>query len=221
MILSDNYYNAGIVAKWHFETHSIMTDEIQTLNIINEILLKAQIEELIITKFLKLSYMSHVGTSEAQIVRIEFDNIKKLILDNQDFIFDVSGDGNIYTSHDTSEKITLGDNNVIVSKGLLNITIWYSKNSVLRCTISTKADIWLPFDLKGRPQTEIYAANLGRLSDYMISLSGIGLFLVPDDNYDFQTYCLVSGFCMQNYRDSSQPYGIVDIISEQDGSYDL
>ncbi|MFB6505969.1 hypothetical protein ACFYXP_34790 [Streptomyces sp. NPDC002466] len=68
-----------------------------------------------------------------------------------------------------------------VSEGMLEITVDVSED-YFNVELATYSDIWMPFDLRGREQGEIFSLNRPRLSAVLVELSGaFGLKTDPDD----------------------------------------
>jgi hypothetical protein len=78
--------------------------------------------------------------------------------------------------------------------------VWISGDTIWKPTVmvATQSDIWLPYDLRGRPQTAVYDRNRGRLEHPLEAVqSRCGLTLSHEETTD---YARINGFRLENLR---------------------
>lgn len=87
-----------------------------------------------------------------------------------------------------------------------------SKAPRLEFGFTTNSDIWLPFDLSGKPQLDIYSANFDRILRAFIELNDSGEFMLEQPGYiDFLRHTQISGYMIYNYKDDGEENGIYTI----------
>lgn len=85
-----------------------------------------------------------------------------------------------------------------------------SHSPKLEFGFTTNSDIWLPFNLSGEPQLDIYVANFDRILRTFMELNNLDEFILEQPGYlDFLKHTQISGYMIYNYKDDAELGGIL------------
>jgi hypothetical protein len=98
----------------------------------------------------------------------------------------------------------LGSGDVVDEQGRsrpVDDLVWLNSTLLLNpmVTVCTHSDVWMPFDLRGRPHTALYARNASRLEAALQAAAALGLTVSFDDE---TPYARIAGFRLDNHYDS-------------------
>jgi hypothetical protein len=97
----------------------------------------------------------------------------------------------------------LGSGDVVDEQGrqrAIEDLVWLNATLLLNpmVAVCTQSDVWMPFDLRGRPHTALYARNAARLEAAPQAVAALGL----EPSFDDETpYARIEAFRVDNHYD--------------------
>jgi hypothetical protein len=78
------------------------------------------------------------------------------------------------------------------------IRVYSTTLDIFRITVATHSDVWLPFSLEGKAQTDLYILNSDRLVNALEQIQRKTGFKVQEGNESY--YSVIKGFRLENVR---------------------
>jgi len=130
-----------------------------------------------------------------------FKNIQELIESQLNLYFKESFV--LYSIYFHGETSILNENN---KKGTYN-NIFYFLLQIPGIQILTDCDVWLPYNLKGESQKEIYKLNAPRLENALTEIEEITGF---EPVWENTKYAIVNKYKLENYSDEDEILNVYD-----------